>query len=608
MKAVTYLVKSAISQEYTSVLRSVWVLGFPLHLFRSGSQTLLIRICATIALIHLVCGSATAYAACTSPAGEAGAITWNGTAVVWCDGTNWVVAGGGGGGLSGGTSGYLGVWSGATSIGLSSTSAGQQLFWNGTNHRLGIGTTTPGYKLEVADTGTMPALVRSTGTTAALLGFADANTAAASAIGAIGQNLTAWTGSSERLRINASGNVGIGTTSPNARLEIAGPSPSIRIKDTAAATASNALAGILSFRDSADAEYGWVGDGSGTSNNMALYSGTGNAQLLTSSGSLTLLSGGNVGIGTTAPGRLLHLLSNSTSASPGVAIESTDTGGRGYEILSTASGSTAGVGKLLFRDITGNANRMVIDGAGNVGIGTTSPQALFHVEKNQAVETSAFVSNSDASGYAALRLGPADRATNGDGMFFAGTTTGIRAGARPFVIQTGSGNPERMRIDQNGNVGIGTSAAGYRFTVSGNSGADIALINTTAGVAYFGAVGSTDLALETNGTQRVRVSSNGNVGIGTLTPTEKLEVNGNIKMGYQQVSCSPGSCAYSGGTTTINCPAGTQVLGGGCDCQDGTNLLRASRPNGSAGWACVCGVSGSGQANAAVYANCANIK
>ncbi len=56
--------------------------------------------------------------------------------------------------LSGGTSGYLGVWSGAAAMGLSGTSAGQQLFWDGTNHRLGIGTTSPSTALHVNGTAT----------------------------------------------------------------------------------------------------------------------------------------------------------------------------------------------------------------------------------------------------------------------------------------------------------------------------------------------------------------------------------------------------------------------------------------------------------------------
>jgi hypothetical protein len=67
-----------------------------------------------------------------------------------CDGTNWNTVAAGSG-LSGGTSGYLGVWTGATSLGLSSTSAGNQLYWDGTNHRLGIGTSGPESKLEIVN-------------------------------------------------------------------------------------------------------------------------------------------------------------------------------------------------------------------------------------------------------------------------------------------------------------------------------------------------------------------------------------------------------------------------------------------------------------------------
>lgn len=103
-----------------------------------------------IALVNF--GTSQAQAACTSPDGNAGGITWNGSnAVIWCDGTNWNSLAAGGG-LSGGTSGYLGVWTGSTSLGRSGTAAGQQLFWDSTNHRLAIGNTSPSTKLHVQET------------------------------------------------------------------------------------------------------------------------------------------------------------------------------------------------------------------------------------------------------------------------------------------------------------------------------------------------------------------------------------------------------------------------------------------------------------------------
>ena len=343
---------------------------------------------------------------------KVGTLRYNTGVLQVCSASGWVAVDSGSGTLSGGTSGYLGVWSGTTSMGLSSTAANQQLFWDGTNHRLGIGTVAPLVKLHVSGTSNDAAVLVTGSSTSAgssyladndinsrlIVGMvasaaANTNTLLIPNSGKLGTTgagglhiasvnaagiMTFITGgaafSNERMRIDATGNVGIGTTSPNARLEVAASSPSIRLKDTAATTASNALAGILSFRDSADAEYGWIGDGSGTSNNMALYSGTGSAQLLTSSGNLTLLSGGNVGIGTTAPFERLEVAQTNGRAFFG------DGGGASRKGILIV-GMEGAYGRIESYDYGTSSYRNLAlnSGGGNVGIGTTTPQSLLQV-------------------------------------------------------------------------------------------------------------------------------------------------------------------------------------------------------------------------------------
>src|SRR5437660_1454537 len=60
-------------------------------------------------------------------------------------------------------------------------------------------------------------------------------------------------------------------------------------------------------------------------------------------------------------------------------------GGRTWNLISTGSGNGEGAGKLLVRDATGSgAVRMTVNTNGNVGIGTTGPNARLHVSGGDA--------------------------------------------------------------------------------------------------------------------------------------------------------------------------------------------------------------------------------
>ena len=116
------------------------------------------------------------------------------------------------------------------------------------------------------------------------------------------------------------------------------------------------------------------------------------------------------------------------------------------------------------------------------------------------------------------------------------------------VLTLGTNNGERLRITSNGSIGTkgliptdGTFAANSTIR-SQNASSNISYIgfsgytgNTTVGsmFSYMGGDGRNTgyLNFSTNDTERLRILSNGNVGIGSTIPSEKLTVNGRILSG-----------------------------------------------------------------------------
>jgi hypothetical protein len=122
------------------------------------------------------------------------------------------------------------------------------------------------------------------------------------------------------------------------------------------------------------------------------------------------------------------------------------------------------------------------------------------------------------------------------------------------VINIGSG---QLYKDASGNVGIGTSSpASYRLRIVGNAADGLPLrwenpagtmvgvlgVTTTSSFVYAGTEFSTPYVLITNNTERMRIDSAGNVGIGTSSPDGQLNVN---TTGNTQLTISAGSTGLS---------------------------------------------------------------
>jgi hypothetical protein len=162
--------------------------------------------------------------------------------------------------------------------------------------------------------------------------------------------------------------------------------------------------------------------------------------------------------------------------------------------------------------------------SGNVGIGTSTPAAKLEI----------WGSTDLGAQFRSIRTGGAT-AMFGGGQFegVAGTYSD-----HPFMISTN--NKERLRVDTSGNVGIGTSSPGTKLDVAGViNAADYYHLNGKAlaynpdgtGNFYYGwDVTVQKHILATAGVERLVIDNSGNVGVGTTTPSTKLEVAGQVKI------------------------------------------------------------------------------
>lgn len=233
-------------------------------------------------------------------------------------------------------------------------------------------------------------------------------------------------------------------------------------------------------------------------------------------------------------------------------------------------------------------------GSGNVGIGTTSPAHTLHAVTDDAITNglttvASFAHSTSGTPAAGIGSGISFRAERSDGAvaqaaYIGGVLTNVTAGAEDgdLVIGTqvdSSGMTERMRVTSNGNVGIGTTSPAAKLEIMDNAafGAptnaylgfsqgsfDSGTVSGSRIVAYFDNSlnthknsGAIDFAVENGSatssasmrfsqltantlTERMRISTDGNVGIGLVNPSYKLDVLGDV---------NASGCVRAGGST-----------------------------------------------------------
>jgi hypothetical protein len=429
---------------------------------------------------------------------------------------------------------------------------------------VGIGTTAPTAKLDVTSAGTA-----STYTVSAVIqdatypasgyptlefnGFIGGNGYRAG-IGSIGgQQLAFYTPStygvapSRRMTVDASGNLLIGKTDTlfTSAGTIIYPSSGMDvIRDGNPALALNRLTSEGRIIDLYVAT-SLVGSICG-------LSGGGVSFNTSTTEKMRITSGGNVGIGTTSPAVNLEVLGASETLGT-IRISGGQTNvlavgeinsalefaqrdasvaglvsGKIASISEFSNGAYAGLGFYTAQQgrVPELKEAVRITHNGDVGIGTTSPlEAItFGASKSIIARSSATTFN---SGYCSRILFN----QGGTGYGYLGF----------YTYEGGSGGGERMRIAENGDVGIGTTTpfgtTANRTVLSVNGTTDVSLNIGSGGsqraylygvssYAELGTIGSLPLRFAPNNSEKMRITVDGNVGIGTTSPNELLEVTG----------------------------------------------------------------------------------
>jgi hypothetical protein len=367
---------------------------------------------------------------------------------------------------------------------------------------------------------------------------------------------------------NVFGSVGIGTTAPAQTLDLVG-NAIIRGADGWDSSGDEAR---LNFGDTTQQVRAVFGTGlvfqtDTADNNGFFWRSSANADLM------CLAANGSLGIGTTAPAQTLDLVGNAIIRGAEGWDSSGDEARLNFGDTIQQIRAIFGTG-LVFQTDTAdnnsffwgsgsNANLMCLTANGSLGIGTTNPgtkleikddtadKVVLHVkgnpyEWNEYVSVADFSNDSDSyntlpkTGIGFEVKYNSSGTLAGLGSIIVGkanNTDGNLDGYMAFTVRSNSQMAERVRIDKDGNVGIGTTAPDNKLDVRGgyihtsDDGTTTAFLEGAPDAVYLGIDGSGLVCIGNNPHWiALNIDSDGNVGIGVTTPNTKFDIAGNAQI------------------------------------------------------------------------------